>query len=57
MRALRARIQLRNKHKREPSAIEVQAHLERFNEYVTYKEVAAAFRSGEEVRLRNFTSP
>jgi hypothetical protein len=59
MRALCARIQLRNKQRREPSAIamEVQAQLERFNEHVAYKEVAAAFRSGEGVRLRDFTSP
>jgi hypothetical protein len=57
MRALRARIQLRNKRRREPSAMEVQAHFQRFNDQVTYKEVAAAFRSGEEVRLRDFTSP
>jgi hypothetical protein len=37
--------------------MEVLAHLQRFNDRVTYKEVADAFRSGEEVRPRDFTSP
>jgi hypothetical protein len=37
--------------------MEVQAHLQCFNDEVTYKDVADAFCSGEEVRLRNFTSP
>jgi hypothetical protein len=57
IRALCARIQVRNKLRREPSAMEVQAHLQCFDDQVTYKEVAAAFRSGEEVRLRDFTFP
>lgn len=47
-RALCARIQLRDERRREPSAIEVQAHLQCFDVQVTYKEVAAAFKSGEE---------
>jgi hypothetical protein len=51
MRALRARIDLRNKLEREPSASEVQAHMcHRFKDKVAYKEVSTAFRSGKEVR-------
>jgi hypothetical protein len=51
MRALRARIDLRNKIEREPSASEVQAHMcHKFTDQITYKEVSAAFRSGKEVR-------
>ena len=51
MRAIRARIQFRNKIKREPSALEVQAYMrDQFTDQVTYKEVSAAFRSGKEVR-------
>ncbi len=51
MRAIRARIQFRNKVKREPSAFEVQAYMQdNFTDQVTYKEVSAAFQSGQEVR-------
>ena len=42
---------------REPSDKEVQAYLQVFNDQVTYKEIAGAFWSGKEVRLRNYTSP
>ncbi|KAI0281225.1 hypothetical protein BGY98DRAFT_959328, partial [Russula aff. rugulosa BPL654] len=48
-RAIRARIELRNKIKREPSASEVQAYmLHQFTDQITYKDISAAFRSGEE---------
>ena len=53
MHFIRARISLRNKIEpsREPSASEVQAYmLHEFTGQVTYKEIAAAFRSGKEVR-------
>jgi hypothetical protein len=56
-RAIRARIQLRNQRGREPSAMEVKAYFEHFNDRVSFKEVTTAFRSGEEVRPRDFTSP
>jgi hypothetical protein len=36
--------------------MEVRAHFQSFDDQVTDKEVAAAFRSGEEVRLRDFTT-
>ena len=32
--------------------MEAQAHLQCFNDQVSYSEVAAAFRTGEEVRLK-----
>ncbi len=60
MRALRTRIELRNKNKREPSASEVRAHLQcQFTDQnqISYKEIAAAFRSGEEVRPKIYSSP
>jgi len=51
MRAIRARIELRNKIEREPSASKVQAYMRhQFEDQVTYKEIATAFRSGKEVR-------
>jgi hypothetical protein len=51
MRAIRARIDLRNKIGREPSACEVQTYMRHeFADKVTYREVSAAFRSGKEVR-------
>jgi hypothetical protein len=51
MRAIRARIELRDKIEREPSASEVQAYMHhQFTDQVSYKEVTAAFRSGKEVR-------
>jgi hypothetical protein len=51
MRTIRARIELRNKIEREPSASEVQAYMRhQFTDQVTYKDIAAAFRSGQEVR-------
>jgi hypothetical protein len=54
MRAVRARIDLRNKIEREPTFSEVQAYMRHeFTDKVTFKEVSAAFRSGKEVR-QNF---
>src|SRR5258708_1283933 len=51
MRAIRARIQFRNKVKREPSALEVQAYMrDQFTDQVTHREVSVAFQSGKEVR-------
>lgn len=51
IRAIRARIDLRSKIEREPSASEVQDYMRhQFNDSVTYKEISAAFRSGKEVR-------
>jgi hypothetical protein len=56
-RAIRARIELRNKIGREPSASEVQAYMRhQFTDRVTYKEVSAAFRSGKEVRQKLVSS-
>ena len=53
VRAIRARIELRNKIEREPSSSEVQAYLQhQFTNQVTYKEVSAAFRYGKEVRQK-----
>jgi hypothetical protein len=50
MRAIRARIQFRNKIKREPLALEVQAYMQdQFVDQVTHKEISVAFRSGKEV--------
>ncbi len=58
MRALRTRIELRNKNKREPSASEVRAHLQcQFTDQLSYSEIAAAFRSGEEVRPKIYSFP
>ena len=50
MREARARINLRNKTRREPSASEVQAYMVTDQAQVTFKVVSAAFRSGKEVR-------
>ena len=50
MREARARINLRNRTRREPSASEVQAYMGKSEARVTYKVVSAAFRSGKEVR-------
>ena len=44
MRAIRARIQFRNKIKREPLALEVQAYMQdQFVDQVTHKEGSVAF--------------
>lgn len=49
MRILRARIDLRNRIKREPSASEVQDHMRhQFTDQVTYRDISAAFRSEKE---------
>jgi hypothetical protein len=51
MRIIRARIVLRNRIKREPSASEVQDYMRhQFTDKVTYKDISAAFRSEKEVR-------
>ena len=51
MREIRARIDLRNKTEREPSASEVKAYMRhQFRNQVSYKEVSTALRSGKEVR-------
>ncbi len=50
MRALRARIELRNKQKCEPTAAEVGEYLQlHFKDRMTFKQVSNAFRSGDEV--------
>ncbi len=51
-RALRARIKLRDKLKREPSVAEVRGRLQNgpVKERVRWRELSAAFESGEEVR-------
>jgi hypothetical protein len=50
MRALRARIELRNIQKREPAAAEVEEYLQlHFKDQMTFKQVSAAFKSGDEV--------
>ena len=49
-RALKARITLRNRFKREPYSTEVLEYLARnFDFDVPYKVISAAFRAGEEV--------
>jgi hypothetical protein len=51
LHALRARIILRNKFKREPSSTEVDKYLTSdSNDDLPYKVGSAAFRAGEEVR-------
>ncbi|KAF8492748.1 hypothetical protein F5888DRAFT_870031 [Russula emetica] len=48
-RALRARIELRNIQKREPAAAEVEEYSKlHFKDHVTFKQVSAAFKSGDE---------
>jgi hypothetical protein len=56
-RALRARIKLRNEYMREPSMVEVLEYLEgnpnaglHPNAGLSYKDISAVFRAGEEVR-------
>ena len=50
MRALRARIKLRNIQKREPAAAEVEEYSRlHFEDRMTFKQVSAAFQSGDEV--------
>lgn len=50
MRALRARIQFRNIQKREPAAAEVEEYSRlHFEDQMTFKQVSAAFQSGDEV--------
>ena len=51
-RALRARIRLRDILKREPSVAEVRGRLQDgpVKETLQFRELSAAFRSGEEVR-------
>ena len=50
LHALRARIILRNKFKREPSSTEVDKYLTSdSNRELPYKVVSATFRAGEEV--------
>ena len=50
-RAIKVRIILRNKFKREPSSTEVLEYLMSHpDDRVPFKAVAAAFRAGEEVR-------
>jgi hypothetical protein len=51
LHALRARIILRNKFKREPSSTEVDKYLmSDSNDDLPYKVISAAFRAGKEVR-------
>ena len=53
MRALRARIQLRNIQKRGPAAAEVEEYSRlHFEDQMTCRQVSAAFQSGDEVRRR-----
>ena len=50
MRALRARIELRSIQKREPAAAEVEEYSRlHFKDQMTFKQVSAAFQSGDEV--------
>jgi len=49
--AIRARITMRNKLKREPSITEVRECLQGNSIAVIHKDISAAFRAGEEVRL------
>lgn len=49
MRALRARIELRNIKKREPAVAEVEEYLRlHFEDQMTFKQISAAFQSGDE---------
>ena len=51
-RALRARLILRSQIMREPSTIEVFEYLQgNPNAGLSYKDISAVFRAGEEVRL------
>jgi hypothetical protein len=51
MRALRARIELRNIQKREPAAAEIKEYSRlHFKDRMTFRQVSAAFQSGDEVR-------
>jgi len=53
LHALKARIILRNKFKREPHSTEVHEYLmSDSDDDIGYKVVSAAFRAGEEVRPR-----
>jgi hypothetical protein len=53
LRALKARIILRNSFKREPSPADVEEYLRRgSNDSLSYGVIAAAFRAGEEVCLK-----
>ncbi|KAI0297567.1 hypothetical protein B0F90DRAFT_1738127 [Multifurca ochricompacta] len=57
IRALRARIRLRNELEREPSVGEIQAYVEGTNEGydVSYKDISAAFQEGKEnMRFEGF---
>jgi hypothetical protein len=50
MRALRARIEIRNIQKREPVAAEVEEYSRlHFEDQVTFRQLSAAFQSGDEV--------
>jgi hypothetical protein len=49
--AIRARIAIRNELKREPTITEVRECLQGDSIAVTHKDISAAFRAGEEVRL------
>ena len=53
MRALRARIGLRDMWKREPTAAEVDGYTQlNLGDQMTYGQISAAFQSGDEVRQR-----